>query len=89
MSTLGKILKEKRKKIGASQAEVAKKLGYSSPQFISNWERGLSAPPVTSLRTLASLYKISPENLFQIYLKTTLKMVETDIRRKFSKRRAN
>ena len=89
MSTLGKILKEKRKKIGASQAEVAKKLGYSSPQFISNWERWLSAPPVTSLRTLASLYKISPENLFQIYLKTTLKMVETDIRRKFSKRRAN
>ncbi len=89
MSTLGKILKEKRKKIGASQAEVAKKLGYSSPQFISNWERGLSAPPVTSLRTLASLYKISPENLFQIYLKTTLKMVETDMRRKFSKRRTN
>lgn len=87
MNSLGKVLKDKREKAGFSQAEVSKKLGYSSPQFISNWERGLSTPPVTSLRAIAQLYKISPDNLFQIYLKTTLKQIEADLRKKFSKRR--
>lgn len=87
MNSLGKILKEKREKVGFSQAEVSKKLGYSSPQFVSNWERGLSTPPVTSLRSIAQLYKIPPDQLFQIYLKTTLKNIEADLRKKFSKRR--
>ena len=87
MNSLGKLLKDKREKAGFSQAEVSKKLGYSSPQFVSNWERGLSTPPVVSLRAIAQLYKISPDNLFQVYLKSTLKQIEADLRKKFSKRR--
>ncbi len=88
MNSFGKILKEKRERTGISQADVAKKLGYSSPQFISNWERNLSTPPVTSLRTLAQLYKMSADNLFQVYLKTSLKVLETDLKKRFSKRRS-
>jgi transcriptional regulator with XRE-family HTH domain len=87
MSSLGSILKEKREKLGISQAKVAEKLNYSSPQFISNWERGLSTPPVTVLRSIAQIYKTPPETLFKIYLKASLKMYEQDLRKKFSKKK--
>ena len=40
---LGDYLQSKRMKVGLSQGDVATKLGYSSPQFISNFERGLCA----------------------------------------------
>jgi len=35
---LGSWLREKRVTSGLSQAEVAQKLGYSTAQFISNWD---------------------------------------------------
>jgi transcriptional regulator with XRE-family HTH domain len=56
---MGKFLKAKRIKADLSQIEVAKKLGYTSPQFISNFERGLCAPPIKSLRTLIDLYHLN------------------------------
>lgn len=87
MVSLGSVLKEKREKLGISQADVAKKLKYSSPQFISNWERDLSTPPLSAIRVIAQIYKISPEALFQVYLKTSLKSYEQDLRKKFFKRK--
>ncbi len=87
MNSLGSILKEKREKLGISQAKVAEKLRYSSPQFISNWERGLSAPPVTVLRAIAQIYKMPADTLFKIYLKASLKMYEDDLRKKFLKKK--
>lgn len=87
MSSLGYILKERREKLGISQAEVAEKLKYSSPQFISNWERGLSSPPVTVLRSIAQIYKLPAQTLFKMYLKASLKTYEEDLRKKFSKKR--
>ena len=61
---IGEELKRLRVKAGLKQKEVASKLGYSTPQFISNWERGISSPPVKSIKTLAGIYKTSPEKLF-------------------------
>lgn len=49
INLLSVFLKEKRTCAGLSQWDVAKKLGYSSPQFVSNWERGLSDPPIMTL----------------------------------------
>ena len=37
----GAYLKSKRTKAQLSQTEVSEALGYTSPQFISNFERGL------------------------------------------------
>lgn len=58
---LGIYLKVKRVEAELSQNEVAKVLGYKSAQFISNWERGISAPPVKVLPVLCKMYKVDPE----------------------------
>lgn len=39
---LAELLKEKRLAAHISQKTVAEKLGYTTAQFISNWERGVS-----------------------------------------------
>lgn len=56
-------LKSARQKSGLSQHEVAKKLGYGTAQFISNWERGISNPPISNLKAISKLYKIDFEEL--------------------------
>lgn len=43
--TFGTWIKEARKAAGLSQRDISKKLGYTSPQFVSNWERSYSHPP--------------------------------------------
>lgn len=83
---LAEFLKEHREKSFLSQAEVAQKLGYSTPQFISNWERGVSAPPINTIRKIASLYKVTAEELFELQLAATLDQVAQDMRRKFYKK---
>ena len=80
---LAKFLKEKRVESGLSQKEVAEKLGYSTSQFISNWERGISHPPLNTLRQLAEMYRISPDDMFNVLLKTTIAQVELDLKKKY------
>jgi transcriptional regulator with XRE-family HTH domain len=62
---LGEFLQAKRLKVGLSQGDVAQKLGYSSPQFVSNFERGLCAPPLEKLKVLVSLYSVNGEEVPQ------------------------
>ena len=66
---LGDYLQAKRIKAELSQGDVATKLGYSSPQFISNFERGLCAPPLNKLKLLVSLYDLNSEELIRLMLK--------------------
>ena len=63
---LGKYLREKRKSCGLSQSQVAEHLGYSNPQFISNFERGLCAPPIPKLRILIKLYDLPKDEVIQL-----------------------
>ncbi len=67
--SLGNYLKRRRIEIGMTQSEVASNLGYSSPQFISNFERGLCAPPLKNLKTLVNLYKIPKEEIISLMMK--------------------
>lgn len=76
---LASFLKEKRVAAGLTQSEVARKLGYSSPQFVSNWERGLANPPVFILRDLTKMYKVSADQMFKLLLAE----VEQDLHREF------
>jgi transcriptional regulator with XRE-family HTH domain len=64
--SLGIFLRDARLKKNYSQWDVAKKIGYSSPQFISNLERGISSPPLKLLRVLVDLYDMSPRELLQV-----------------------
>lgn len=61
-------LRESRIKANMSQIEVASELGYSTSQFISNWERELAAPPVKVLKKLGKLYSVSSEKLLDLLI---------------------
>lgn len=65
---LGSYLQEKRVEAGLSQGVVAAKLGYSSPQFISNFERGLCAPPLAKLKSIIDMYDLNAEEVIKIML---------------------
>jgi transcriptional regulator with XRE-family HTH domain len=80
---LADFLREKRIVSGLSQMDIAKKLGYTSAQFVSNWERGLSSPPIHTLRKLSEYYQIPPDSLFEIALKSMINEVTVDLRKKF------
>lgn len=71
LNQLNRYLKNRRKELGLSQADVSKELGYSSPQFVSNWERGLVSPPLSSLPKLMVLLKIPRETLIELVLADT------------------
>lgn len=66
---LGTYLNAKRKAAGLSQGQVARSLGYSSPQFISNIERGLCSPPLKKLRTMIQLYQVPGEEVAGLILR--------------------
>ncbi|MBC7421649.1 MAG: helix-turn-helix transcriptional regulator [Bdellovibrio sp.] len=80
---LASFLKEKRSQSGLSQKDVATKLGYSTSQFISNWERGISQPPIHTLRTLAQMYNVGAEQMFQVLLENTMIQVQEELKKKF------
>lgn len=65
---LGEYLRRKREALRLTQSEVAQRLGYGSPQFISNIERGISNVPVKSLRIMIDLYQISANEVINILL---------------------
>lgn len=78
---LAEFLRSKRIAAGLTQADVAGKLGYTSPQFISNWERGLASPPAFILKDLAKIYQIPADDLFQ----RLLKEVEANLVREYKR----
>lgn len=63
---LGTYLKKKRELADVSQTELAKKLGYTSPQFVSNWERGLAAPPPEKMKVLVKTLRIPERELIEM-----------------------
>jgi transcriptional regulator with XRE-family HTH domain len=73
--TLGTYFQEKRSDKGLSQKDVADILGYSSAQFVSNWERGISAPPLEALPTLVKLYQIPTKEIVTLMLKEQEKVL--------------
>ncbi len=80
---LAKFLKDSRIQAGLTQGKVADVLEYSTPQFISNWERGISHPPIDILKKLARLYNISDEELYSVIEEVTIEEIKKDLRRKF------
>jgi transcriptional regulator with XRE-family HTH domain len=67
---VGQHLKSMREKAELTQAAVSSKLGYSSPQFISNIERGISVAPIPLMAKMTRLSKSDPQALAKIILKS-------------------
>ena len=77
------LLKQLREKSGLAQKDIAAKLGYATPQFISNWERGLSTPPINTLKTLGKLYNCNPDDLFQALLSSEVELLKASMIRRY------
>jgi transcriptional regulator with XRE-family HTH domain len=80
---LPEFLQKARIQAGLTQLGVAKKLGYSTGQFVSNWERGQGYPPTSTLRKLSVLYGVSPEQVFKAVLQSVLIQTEVALRQEF------
>ncbi len=78
---LGTYLKDVREQAAFTQADVSTKLGYTSPQFISNIERGISVVPLKTLARMVSLYKVNPEGVVKIILESQRKLLREKLMR--------
>ncbi len=63
---LGEFLKEKRVDAGLTQPALAQKLGEVHSQFVSNWERGLCAPPSHAFQRLISVLSLNRDELVKV-----------------------
>jgi transcriptional regulator with XRE-family HTH domain len=82
-ANLGQFLKESRKRAGLSQVELATKLGYETPQFISDWEREVYSPPMKKLFLICELLAIKPEKFFAMLLSFSHQRLEADMNEQF------
>jgi transcriptional regulator with XRE-family HTH domain len=57
-----------REKAGLTQKEVSDALGYTTPQFISNVERGRCRFPVEKLPKLKRLYRLSNDQVVNLVM---------------------
>ncbi len=64
-ASVSEYIKQARLKAGLTQAALAKTLGYK-PQFIANWERGASSPPVHILAKLVKALGLNPDDLVKL-----------------------
>lgn len=80
---LAEFLKNRRIQKGLTQSAVAEKLGYTTSQFISNWERGISSPPMKTLKKLSKMYGVSPEEVYEIVLEVSVQEVTSKLQRNF------
>jgi transcriptional regulator with XRE-family HTH domain len=84
---LGEYLKSKRLEKGLSQIDLGVILGFVSGQFVSNWERGISAPPGNTLQKMISLLKLDREVLIQAMIEDASVEIRSRIYKKERKSR--
>jgi transcriptional regulator with XRE-family HTH domain len=58
MELFSKYLKDMRIKKGVSQRELAELLGYTSGQFVSNYERGMCPVPLDKVKDLIGILNL-------------------------------
>lgn len=61
----GKLMKERREKLGMTQMQLAVAVGASSVTQVSNWERGRVVASVSKLRKLAEVLGVTMEQLLE------------------------
>lgn len=69
--TISQIIRAARTKSRMSQSDLGKILGYSSGQFVSNWERGTSYPPMDRLARIVKLFKLNKKQILELYIEET------------------
>jgi len=62
-TTVGEFLKNSRETRNLSQGDVARALGYSCAQYVSNVERGVCRPSKKKLKDWAEIVGVKPKKL--------------------------
>lgn len=70
----GEYLRSKRVEQGFTQTDISDYLGYTSPQMVSKWERGLCGPRFTDLVKLQEYLNIDPNELLRELMKEQQKV---------------
>lgn len=76
---VGEFFRTKRVERGISQRDAAKKLRYSSSQFISNFERGLCALPLKKIGVLIDYYNLPKEPVIKFLVQENEKRIREGI----------
>ena len=63
-------LRAYREEAGFTQRQMMKKLKLQGPQFISNFERGMSLPPLPMLGKMCTLYRMNHAKVLDQFVKT-------------------
>jgi transcriptional regulator with XRE-family HTH domain len=88
-SPLSIFLRKHRLKNQLSQKQLAVLLKYESSQYISDWERGISSPPMKKLNHLAEVLQIPTDILFDLLLKYSLQKLTQEMSQEYAKLRKN
>jgi len=67
MKNLATLLKRHRVKSGLSQYDLGRKIGWSNGQYISNYERSVSAVPLQSIKPIADILKVDNKKLWRAW----------------------
>lgn len=76
---LGEYLAKGRESKNITQKTVSEVLNYSSAQFVSNFERGISAPPIKKLKVLMKMYGLDKKKVFSLYTGPLLKKTKEEL----------
>ena len=76
---LSELMKSRRIELGLTQVEVSKKLGYESPQFLSNFECRKCGLPLNKLKILIRIYKLDAQLIVEILLKEQKKLLKSHL----------
>jgi transcriptional regulator with XRE-family HTH domain len=81
--TLGSFIRKMRLEKEFSQADLAANLGYTSPQFISDWERGISSPPIKKLHEISVLLEVKVDVLFDLLVTLATQQLVENLSKEF------
>jgi transcriptional regulator with XRE-family HTH domain len=84
-TVLGDYLQKMRLEANLTQREVSQALGYSSAQFISNFERGIAVPPLKKLKILVKMYGMPVDTVMDMILTAEREIMVNALRAKTSK----
>lgn len=84
--SIGDLIKFARKAKGLSQEDLGRHLGYDSGQFVSDWERGLSAIPMKKLADIAKHLDLDREQLFELLLDFSVARLSESMREEFQQK---
>lgn len=80
-TSVGEFLREKRIAAGFTQRDVSLALGYSSAQFISNFERGIAVPPLNKLKTIVRMFKIDSSEIVELIIEAERGRIVADLKK--------